>query len=503
MKIDVLHPTKITLDAQQIKQIVLFESSKGMLKRVTGDLFKKDNIEFEFVKTIILPERGGKFSTSQELASAITTTEENEKIKILDENKFGNPNSSRAAIIIVLKNLQTNENIGILKYRSSVSTITIWSQTDFGNETGFKRISSDKTKLSTVEAESLKIKPSDLINDDAKRGLQQLQAKISASIAQLISTNELPQICGDHIKLIFDEINKGSNISPVLQNGGIYATAYNKYLGEILAPMSIMSGWLSTGDRMDSQQALLGGDNYANTVVSFNTTLNEQLYDSILTTKEGGNEVKISSKAGAGASTSIVTIKSVLETFQKNQPQKFDEFTKKFADVVEYIDIISKPENSWFDGPVMLALKMGIIKSKQDSDMLEALKNDINISTEDFQKTFTLSEELNKILKAYKADTGPGYRPSFHLISAIAKEVCIQINSSQRFSEAMKELLSHSNLIQVNSNIKLVGENKQDCQFTEFKIKYPPTFKGTIKANSSRNYSSTRIRGKISFKIED
>jgi len=500
MKIEISHPTSIILNVEQIKQIVLFESKKGMLKRITGDKFKKNNSEFEFIKTVIFPENGGKFPTNEELNNHIKTFVENEKINILEENIVGDSKNSKAAILVVLKKLETDEQIGVLKYVNSVSRTTVWSQTQFGRESGFQRVSSNSNRMSTVEAENLKIKPLDLIGDDAKRSLSQLQDHILKRARQLVESNQLPEICEEHIKQMFNEI-AGAKPEP-LKGGAIYAQAYNKYLGEILAPMSVVTGWLSEGDREKSQDALLSGMSYSDMDILFNKSLTENLFDSILEKDLGDRKVsvKISSKAGKGASASVKSFDKIMAFFKEKDLAGYNEFIKseKNQKALSALQIINS--NTAIKGPIEVAKYLNIVKEEDYSALDEIIKN-VNIDLDTFNQTINLTKNLYDILQSYKSKPLPNYKPALHLIAAIAKKVCSELNSDASFSSTMKDLLSRSNLIQVNSNIKIVGEDKQDCQFTSFKVKYPPLFVGNIIADSSGEYSATEIKGRISFKI--
>jgi SpoVK/Ycf46/Vps4 family AAA+-type ATPase len=147
------------------------------------------------------------------------------------------------------------------------------------------------------------------------------------------------------------------------------------------------------------------------------------------------------------------------------------------------------------------AMMIGLPDHAARMEIFKKISKNVNIDLTLFNETIKLTKNLYDILQSYKSKPLPNYKPALHLIAAIAKKVCTELNSDPNFSSTMKDLLSRSNLIQVNSNIKIVGEDKQDCQFTSFKVKYPPLFVGNIIADSSGEYSATEIKGRISFKI--
>lgn len=505
MKIEILHPSKITLDAALLKQIVIAESS-GMLKRTPGEKFEKEGFEYEFVKSLVLPPKGGKYNTQEELNNEINQFLDSEKLLLSDENKIGDLKNGKSAMIIVLNNTETNEKIPIIKLTRNVSTTTIWTQTSFGAETGFKVISANKQKISNVEAENLKIKPFDLVGDEKRRELDEFKTHVISRAKELVDSGQLPELCYAHINSIFESVEKKSPV--ILAGGGMYSAAYNKYLGEILAPVSVITGWLSTGDREKSEKILLEGRLYSDMGIIFNQSKTENLFDSTL--EEDNVSVKISSKAGKGAAASIKSLTKVIENFKNRQPEQFDIYVKKYPKIFEIISTIL--QESQYDGPVELGLKLNVLNQEDYQAMKEILKNknvDLNTFKELVAKqTIKLTDSLNTIAKTYKnvspleieiADSK--YNPVFHILSAIAKQVVVKINEDANFNVAVKELLSYSNLIQVNSKIKILGPDKKDCQFTEFEVKYPPQFAGSVIADCSGEYTATQIRGKISFKI--
>ncbi len=267
----------------------------------------------------------------------------------------------------------------------------------------------------------------------------------------------------------------------------------------------MITGWLSSGDRDSSEKVLLDGDSYSNTNVAFSTSETQNLFDSILEAKDG-RVVKISSKGGNGAAASIKAVEPMIKFFKEKEPQKFEELTKNNKRAIEIIDTIL--QNNQYIGPVELAKKMNLIDEQDHSLMLQILKNK-NLDLESFKQSVKLTDKLLKLTKEFKGVTPYeietpeiGYSPVLHVLAGIAKEAAKTINSDEQFHNVMKELLSHSNLIQVNSTIKIVGENKKDCQFTKFQVKYPPTFTGKVYAHTGKNYSASEVKGRIGFIIK-
>jgi len=496
MKIKVLHPTDISLTLEELKNIILNES-RGMLARTQGETFTKDNKDYEFLKTVIFPEQGKKFANKEELQAAINAFAENEKITILEENIFGDFIKAKAAILVVMKDIDTEQNIGIVKYRSSVTDTTVWQQAKFGMETGFMPGSKDSNKLSSSNLEMLKLKPSDLITNYSPKDVQELQSEVISKAGELTKNSQLPQVCFDHIQQIFNAVNQNQK-NTLLKGGAIYAKSYNKSFAEILAPISVITGWLSGGDRASSEEELLGqGFFYKDMKIKFNQSKTEGLYDSVLEMVVGENKkiVKISSKAGSGAASSAKSFMEILLEFRKRDKGAFDEFYRNKINrrVVDIILDISRETS--VDGPIIVGKKLGIL-NQEDADIVEKISKKLNSAT--FPEGVKLNASLTGLMETYKAKASPNYKPGLHLYAALTKKICETLNQDKIFSDVIKNVLSKENLIQVNSSLKLKGE---DCEFTSFKITYPPKYSGQIKFDSSGEYTTTEIKGRISFKI--
>jgi len=226
--------------------------------------------------------------------------------------------------------------------------------------------------------------------------------------------------------------------------------------------------------------------------------------------KDETKVVKISSKGGVGAPTSMTAVEDILKNLQKRDKNAYSAFATKHALVFNLINDAIKTKMDMF--PAEVAFSRGII-SKEDYDLIVALlsdKKNKNMDLNSFKNGVKLSPKLIEISDKYKGmspyrveNPGPNYKPVLHVVAALAKEVALNLNSDPEFNAGMSALLGLSNFIQVNSNIKLTGEGGKNCQFTSFVVKYPPVFKGKIIADSSGDYDASTIRGKLSFKFKN
>lgn len=509
MKIEILHPTKLTLSLDDIKKIVIAESTSGMLRRTPGDRFKKNDIEYEFVKSHILPLDKPKFETSEELNAKIDEISNLEKIELTDDNKFGDPKNT-AAFLIVLKEIETGKLIGVLKYRSTVRRDALWTQSDFFKETGYES-SSKEGKISVSQKEALKLKPADLVGDENFRDIATLKSHCLEKAAVYVANKQLPEICLTHLEKIFESVVAGGSCPPLI-GGAPFAKVYQDYLSEILAPMSVVTNWICSGDRAESEKTLLGEGGYANMLVGFNMSKNEKLTDSTMKKSET-QIVKISSKGATGAPTSITAVENILKNLESRNKEQYDEFKEKFPLVFKLItdSLVTKtdryPIEVAYNYPLLEGNKT--ILKKDDYDVMQKILADKTMDLDTFKKSIELTPELLRITELYKNTTpykiqnpGPNYKPGFHVIAAVAKEVASVLNKKPEFNLGMKRLLSLSNFIQVNSRVEIVGEKKEDCKFVGFTVKYPPVFTGTIYADVSGDYDASSMRGKMSFKFK-
>jgi hypothetical protein len=122
---------------------------------------------------------------------------------------------------------------------------------------------------------------------------------------------------------------------------------------------------------------------------------------------------------------------------------------------------------------------------------------------------FRLTVNLQKAATSYRGvppnkldpNTEPtNYKPGYHILAGVAKLLAAEINEDPKFDLLVREILNSSSTIQVTSKIRVV--NTTDCQFTSFRVVFPPNFKGRIAADAMKNFFATDIKGKLSFKLK-
>ena len=121
------------------------------------------------------------------------------------------------------------------------------------------------------------------------------------------------------------------------------------------------------------------------------------------------------------------------------------------------------------------------------------------MSVEDIQNMHNKNPQLLEVYKSYGAKLNhPNYNIYFHMITNVAKMVAAELNSKPDFGVGMMDFMKQASIIQVYTQI---GNSGDDVSVTEFRSVYPPQFTGTILVNGSKNYASTKIFGKLAFKM--
>jgi len=106
-------------------------------------------------------------------------------------------------------------------------------------------------------------------------------------------------------------------------------------------------------------------------------------------------------------------------------------------------------------------------------------------------------EELASKLKANQDN--PNYNSGLHVLAVLASDVAEVVNDRGTFGDMVRGILNNSSMVQLHLKMKVKGE---DMAIKEFGVKYPPQFEGTILLDSKKNYFSSGIKGRYSFKIK-
>jgi hypothetical protein len=118
------------------------------------------------------------------------------------------------------------------------------------------------------------------------------------------------------------------------------------------------------------------------------------------------------------------------------------------------------------------------------------------MSVEDIQ---TQKAQILEVYHSFGARLNhPNYNIYNHMVTNVAKICAKHLNSSVNFGNGMMEFMKQASIIQVYTDAKVSGD---DVIVTGFRSVYPPQFAGVITVNGGKNYASTKITGKLAFKM--
>jgi flagellin-like hook-associated protein FlgL len=318
--------------------------------------------------------------------------------------------------------------------------------------------------------------PQDILGVEEKRyrGLESLMKEVR------ISLDDKPQVLTG-----FENLAAGQ--FPITMEGQkSNLTAIRDYAGEVLQPIGIMAGVIKGG--VDAAAAdLLNGTSWNDLDLYWPAGKNHNLVDSIFV-RADGLEIGISSKGKDGADASMKNISDAILKAKNENKKLYASYPK----VVEICDIVN--DNNAEVGPLILAKHLKLIDdttAKFISEMKRA-----NMSVEDIQ---TQKAQILEVYHSFGARLNhPNYNIYNHMVTNVAKMCAKQLNSDANFGTGMMEFMKQASIIQVYTDAKVNGD---DVVVTGFRSVYPPQFAGVIMVNGGKNYASTKITGKLAFKM--
>ncbi len=383
---------------EEINQIIfeqLLQEKRGVTKFTKGQQFSSaDNSEEQYTvdQVIFLPENGGRYNSKEETKQIIDNLAKKNKIKLHEINSV-----ATAALMVVFLDKNKNLHAYIKYFRDMTSNgHDKWMEADFIRDTKLKPVAS-KDKITTSEMEALPLKPTDLVGDGDLRSINDLMNTV---LSNAKSKNVSEDVIGHLKEVLTAAINKKE--SPILKGGAKYSTVYNLYVSEILAPISVLTGWLSSGDRAASEKALLKYNNQdnkysASMMVGFNNNPNDALFDSFVKMPDTPVKVLISSKggkSGKGASASLKGINESIDKIKKDDTAKYAELNEKYATVLKMLEIIKN--NKYYISPIILANFLGLIDEAEQKIANQIILQGRNAKDSDVQLLIKKGKNLKK-----------------------------------------------------------------------------------------------------------
>jgi hypothetical protein len=442
--------------------------STGLAGRKPGDVFRNpEGEEMTFNDIKFFPEGGGKLPPDQLITAIDQVTQE------LGNIQWQNAKSARTGGFAISSFTTPDGEMYIGQYLEQVKP----NKTDnyVPNQIGDYKFGGKAAAKSQA-----KLSPQDLLTDKLDLTIPDIMNQLASSLG---TDNPLYSVA--HSIAMGEGLPIEFPVPP-----GVSFSGFRDYFCEILQPMALKKGTY-TGNAGEAAEKFLDGT-FANALISFDTSKNAGLSDSIMVNPDG-KTVKVSSKGGKGATASA---KNLIDSV--NDLQQTDDGRKLIKKYSQVIDLLRDMQAAGQAGaPLLLGVKYGIIDDA-DANTIKALKNTppINLNTIDRLK---ISNNLKKLAKERTTKNPEQVNLYYHLMAAVAHKAAEQVNEQTNFSKAAADILNNGALVQVYTKAK---EGKTSWILQAFETVYPgDTIKG-VYLSASKNYSSTDIKGNFTFKID-
>lgn len=456
--------------------------ASGVFNRQAGQMFRNPDTshELEFVKIVAYPSDAQTFDDVAARDAAVEQLNSSLDIPIEWTNT---PNAGTLAFgLAYLKEPLEADEGGVQKESTHIFGRYFKKMNEAGLPANWNSKDFHGYKLQTGAASKLQqgLMPQDILGLEEKRyrGLNNLMQAIRANL------KDKPDVLQG-----FEQVAKGQ--LPALFTGQRnIATAIRDYAGEVLQPIAIMSG-ANVGNGVASAKAdLIPNQDWSELDLFWPSGKNHALVDSVFI-REDGLEIGISSKGKSGADASMKNIQDAIKKARKKTPA----LLSQHEDVVNICDMVDK--NSAEEGPLLVAEEIKLL-TRQTTDFIRSMKT-TPMTVEDIQAQHNKDPKILEVYQSFGAKLDhQNYNIYFHMVTNVAKMVAQKLNATPGFGEGMMAFMKQASIIQVYTQI---GNKGDDVSVTEFRSVYPPQFEGIILVNGSKNYASTKIFGKLAFKM--
>ena len=468
----------------------LVEAS-GIFNRQSGQMFKHTETghELEFVEVLPYPSDAGQFKTTEDRDAAVEKINQDNDKTIQWTN---NPTAGTLAFgVAYLLDKQDKFYIDAPDNSKPTYTHVFGRYFEQVRQAGLPANWNSKymmgyrvqTKAATKIVSGLM--PQDILGLEEKRyrGIDSLMADIRTNL------KEKPEVLAG-----FETVAQGT-LPAEFENQRELATAIRDYAGEILQPIAIMAG-ANVGPGIEAcKQDLIPGQDWADLELYWPSGKNHALIDSAFV-RADGLEIGISSKGKDGADASMKNIMDAINKARIKNPQLLE----SHPDVVTVCETIDK--ESAEEGPLTVAVSLGLITENTKKQILDlpwgtGVKNQERITVDNLKALN--NPELMTVYESFGARLKhPNYNLYYHMVTNTAKMVAKDLNKDIPFGDGMMAFMQQSSIVQVYTNIT---QNDNSVSVSDFNSVYPPKFDGRILVNGSKNYASTKIFGKLAFKM--
>lgn len=438
--------------------------SRGVSARAPGETYVSDTDPSDILTIqdiTVLPTEGDSYEDMNAMMDAVEQAIPDVNTRI-DDNK---PNSGTRAAILATVSDKDGKGQTHVRYIRAIPPQ--------GVHTMWKTLNGYKFSKG-AEQESIPIKPSDLVPDENYRSATELAQQIKAGSKDL---GEL----GEVMEMAVDQALAGTN-QPI-PGGDKYYNVLQKYGGEYLGPIALMSKPNSvTGDTAKMMQQF-GLNNFAGSRVMFPQDTAMELIDSVIMTQDG-RSIQISSKI----STSGGAASSLSGVYKQMTP----EIEQRFPEGTNIIKLLAT--ESSVNGPLKVARMLNIIDDSDIQAMANLDKRTQNIGDLQSQRLQQMTQQQGV---ANGTQERPDYRVFWHTLTAVMNAVIPIVNANEQFKNAMLEVLNNNEYVQLVTKAVKQG----DAVSMQYYTKFPAVFKGAPQL-VNKTYFATGQKGRIGFKLK-
>lgn len=474
--------------------------ARGIVARKSGTLFvNSSGVEFELDFVRLLPDGHMQtaYDTHEEYVGRVTSFKQEFEGQGYVVRDIPLKNKAKAAITagFTCVDNPSDRRLFIREfYNVKDGGLKKWPMCVFAEQTGLRVTTGAAAK------EVLPFKPSDLIPVDVHSSFEDSWSVILENATSLCAQGLMNEVNMRHLEQIRDACVNNTE-PPLLEGGREYIQTYSKYLGEVIAPLALIGGWNVEGDIELSQERVLDGAPFMDCYAYYSNTKTNQLYDSTLVAPHG-KVAYISSKAGSGAATSLASIEQLLVDMQAKRSKEYSKLKRRYRPELAVLeDIVSNPSDI---GVIEVGARLGLL-SERSKALLMRLKGLERREQYVALRVESEGSELDSIASCFAGGglydvviDSARYQPYYHILAGLAKHVANQLNKEYRFSPMVKDVFAHSPFIQVSCSMRSKG---RDCWFHPFKVIYPPEYDRKVKVNAGKNFYSTEVKGRLSFKF--
>lgn len=332
----------------------------------------------------------------------------------------------------------------------------------------------------TVSKTESKLSPQDLLGEKIDLEIEDIMNQLAMSLG---TDNPLYAVAhrlavGEPLPMTFPTPD-GYNFS-----------AFRDYFCEILQPIALQKGQY-TGNAGEAAKRFLGGS-FEDTLISFDESKTAGLSDSVMTTDDG-RYIKVSTKGGKGATASVKNLSDSIRELEGTKEGK--KILSQHADLLKILNTIETVNQ--YDGPLVLAQEFGIITPEE----VKKIQNLRNSQLTNLKNIGALG--LSKKLQSMAMNRGTANPDQvslfYHLTAAVAHKVAEYVNKHTSFSKGATTILNNGALVQMYTK---ATEGKTTWTLKEFNTVYPGTSIKGVFLDAGKNYYSTSVKGRFTFKID-